>query len=144
MDMDTDIDQAHRLLEHFTAAYDTGDVAHLDKCLAPDYRHPNPAVARGIDGMRDAVRRWHAAVESPRLTVEDVVVDAAGHKVVARMTFSGRQVGDVLGIPASGRHFSIGLIDIFLVENGLFAQHWDQMDLLGLHRQLGAIPAIPA
>lgn len=130
---------AERLVDHFVAAYNDGDLGHLDHCIAADYRHPNPAVARGRDSMRAAVTRWRRAVESPKLTVEDLIVD--GDKIVARMTFSGRQVGEILGIPPGGREFSVGLIDIFLVENGMLAQHWDEMDLLGLHRQLGALPA---
>ncbi|MCH0541423.1 ester cyclase [Streptomyces sp. MUM 203J] len=130
---------ALQLMEHFLAAYNEGDPRHLDHCLHPEYRHPDPAAERGIQGMRKAVSRWSASVEGLRLTLDDLVVE--GDKVVARMTFSGRQVGAVLGIPPSGRRFSIGLIDIFLVEDGLFAQHWDEMDLLGLHRQLGALPA---
>ncbi|GGK82697.1 hypothetical protein Ppa06_59990 [Planomonospora parontospora subsp. parontospora] len=132
-------ESALRLMEHFLAAYNEGEPKHLDHCLHPDYRHPNPAAERGIEGMRAAVRRWAASVEDLRLTLDDLVVE--GDKVVARMTFSGRQVGTILGIPPSGERFSVGLIDIFLVEDGLFARHWDQMDLLGLHRQLGALPA---
>ncbi|MBN0043319.1 ester cyclase [Streptomyces actuosus] len=130
---------AQRLMDHFLAAYNEGDPRHLDHCLHPDYRHPDPSVERGIEGMRAAVRRWAAAIENLRLALDDLVVE--DDKVVARMTFSGRQTGTVLGIPPSGRRFSIGLIDIFLVEEGLFAQHWDQIDRLGLHRQLGAVPA---
>ncbi|GAA2291954.1 hypothetical protein GCM10010234_36350 [Streptomyces hawaiiensis] len=134
-----DREGALRLMDHFLAAYNEGDPRHLDHCLHPEYRHPNPAVERGVEGMRAAVRRWAASVEDLKLTLDDLVVE--GDKVVARMTFSGRQVGTILDIPPSGKHFSIGLIDIFLVEEGLFAEHWDQMDLLGLHRQLGALPA---
>jgi steroid delta-isomerase-like uncharacterized protein len=133
-----DIEQARKLLDHFAAAYNEGDLAQLDLCLSPDYQHPNPAVTRGIQGMREAVTKWRTAVESPYLRVDDVI--AGDDKVVARMTFSGRQVGEILGIPATGRKFSFGLIDIFLVENGLFVRHWDEMDLLGMFRQLGAIP----
>lgn len=130
-------DEAIRLLEHFTAAYNTGDVDQFDHCLSEDYRHPNPEVRRGRQGMRDAVLKWRGSVEDLHLTVEDIIAD--GGKVVARMTFSGRHVGEVMGLPPTGKEFSIGLIDIFLVENGLFAQHWDQMDRLGLYRQLGGL-----
>jgi predicted ester cyclase len=128
---------AEHLVSHFVAPYNDGDLNHFDECLAVAYRHPNPA-SQGRDGMRKAVRRWRDAVDPISLTLDDLIVE--GDKIVARMTFAGRQVGDILGIPASGRTFSVGLIDIFLVEDGLLAQHWDQMDLLGLYRQLGALP----
>jgi predicted ester cyclase len=128
---------AQRLVDDFVNAYNTRDPDLLDRCLAADYRHPNPAVPDRAT-FKAVVGRWCEVVEDLHLAVRDLIVD--GDKIVVRMTFSGRQVGEMLGIPPTHRTFSIGLIDIFLVENGRLAQHWDEMDLLGLHRQLGALP----
>ncbi|PYC80208.1 ester cyclase [Streptomyces tateyamensis] len=134
---------AEQLVADFVAAYNTGDPDLFDRCLVPDYRHPNPAVPDRA-AFKAVVARWCEVVADLSLTVEDLVVE--GDRIVVRMTFSGRQVGEVLGIPATGREFSVGLIDIFQVADGRLARHWDQMDLLGLHRQLGALPpaAVPA
>ncbi|TDC63684.1 ester cyclase [Micromonospora sp. KC207] len=135
-----DRDDALRLVDDFVGAYNDGDLSRLDRCVAAGYRHPNPAAAQGRDGMKQAVARWCSAVDGLRLPVEDVIVE--GDKIVVRMTFSGRRVGAILDIPPSGREFSIGLVDIFVVEDGLLAGHWDEMDRLGLYRQLGApVPA---
>ncbi|SEO89837.1 ester cyclase [Amycolatopsis saalfeldensis] len=128
---------AERLVGDFVSAYNTGNPELLDRCLAAGYRHPNPAVPDRT-AFKAVVGRWCSAVADLELAVRDLVVE--GDKIVARMTFSGRQVGEMLGIAPTGRAFSVGLIDIFLVEDGLLAQHWDEMDLLGLHRQLGALP----
>ncbi|WP_269857899.1 ester cyclase [Streptomyces sp. RPT161] len=132
---------AQRLVDDFVNAYNTGNADLLDRCMAADYRHPNPAVPDRA-AFKAVVGRWCDAVDDLELVVRDLVVE--GDKIVARMTFSGRQVGEVLGIAPTNRTFSVGLIDIFLVENGLLAQHWDEMDLLGLHRQLGALPEAAA
>ncbi|HEY2099753.1 ester cyclase [Amycolatopsis sp. NBC_01480] len=128
---------AERLVGDFVSAYNTGNPELLDRCLAADYRHPNPAVPDRA-AFKAVVGRWCSVVADLELAVQDLIVE--GDKIVARMTFSGRQVGEMLGIAPTGRVFSVGLIDIFLVEDGLLAQHWDEMDLLGLHRQLGALP----
>jgi predicted ester cyclase len=128
---------AERLVGDFVNAYNTGNPELLDRCLAADYRHPNPAVPDRA-AFKAVVGRWCSVVADLELAVQDLIVE--GDKIVARMTFSGRQVGEMLGIAPTGRVFSVGLIDIFLVEDGLLAQHWDEMDLLGLHRQLGALP----
>jgi predicted ester cyclase len=128
---------AERLVGDFVNAYNTGNPELLDRCLAADYRHPNPAVPDRA-AFEAVVGRWCSVVADLELAVQDLIVE--GDKIVARMTFSGRQVGEMLGIAPTGRVFSVGLIDIFLVEDGLLAQHWDEMDLLGLHRQLGALP----
>jgi predicted SnoaL-like aldol condensation-catalyzing enzyme len=34
----------------------------------------------------------------------------------------------------------LGTIDIWRIENGKFAEHWDQVDFAGLQRQLTAKP----
>jgi predicted ester cyclase len=128
---------AERLVGDFVSAYNTGNPELLDRCLAADYRHPNPAVPDRA-AFKAVVGRWCSVVADLELSVRDLVVE--GDKIVARMTFSGRQVGEMLGLAPTGRVFSVGLIDIFLVEDGRLAQHWDEMDLLGLHRQLGALP----
>ncbi|WBB77313.1 ester cyclase [Micromonospora sp. WMMD882] len=124
------------LVGHVLAAFNERDLSHLDRCIAPDYQHPNPARARGRQGMRDAVADWLAAVEDTRLELDDLLVD--GNRVTARMTFSGRQVGEVLGIPASGRTFSISVLDIFVVRDDMLVAHWDLMDRYALQQQLSA------
>ncbi|MFG1801638.1 ester cyclase [Micromonospora carbonacea] len=122
------------LVGHVLAAFNERDLSRLDQCIAPDYQHPNPARARGRQGMRDAVADWLANVENTRLDLDDLLVD--GDRVAARMTFSGRQVGEVLGIPPSGREFSVSVLDIFVVRDGMFVEHWDLMDRFALQQQL--------
>ncbi len=42
-------------------------------------------------------------------------------------------------IPASGRRFAIDAVDIFRVQDGQLAEHWDVMDVYGLFKQLGVL-----
>ena len=72
-----------------------------------------------------------------RLNVEDVV--AAEDKVAVRVTFRGTHVGELMGIPATGREVAITAIDIFRIEWGKTVELWSETDLLGLMRQLGVI-----
>ena len=65
---------------------------------------------------------------------------AEDDRVAARVTASARQVGEFMGIPPSGRSYTIGEIHIFRVRGGRIAEHWHQADLLGMMRQLGALP----
>ena len=71
-------------------------------------------------------------------TVEDMI--AEGDKVVARLTTQGTQTGPFLGIPPTGKHTSIGCIDINRMAGGKSVEHWLEMDTLGLLQQLGVIP----
>jgi predicted ester cyclase len=46
-----------------------------------------------------------------------------------------------MGIPATGRPVEMRSIDIWRVENGMFVEHWDELNTLQLLVQMGAIPA---
>jgi len=74
-----------------------------------------------------------------RVTVEDMI--AEGDKVVARYVAHGTPQGDFMGIPATGKAFTMTAIDILRFEDGKIAEHWIESDQLGMLQQLGAIPA---
>jgi predicted ester cyclase len=73
------------------------------------------------------------------MTIDDLV--AEGDEVVARLTATARQVGPFMGLPPSDRTYTIGEIHIFRIAGGQIVEHWHQADMLGLMRQLGALPA---
>lgn len=63
---------------------------------------------------------------------------AEDDRVAVRLTASARQVGEFMGIPPSGRTYTIGEIHIFRIRDGKVVEHWHQFDLPGMMRQLGA------
>jgi predicted ester cyclase len=69
-------------------------------------------------------------------TVEDLI--AGGDRVAVRLTASATQVGELAGLPASGKRYTIGEIHIFRIADGLIVEHWHQYDQAGMLRQLGA------
>jgi predicted ester cyclase len=77
-----------------------------------------------------------SAFPDAALTVEDVV--AAGDRVAFRSTLRGTHRGEFMGIPPTGRQFTIGLVDIIRIEDGKFVEQWGGPDMLGLLQQLGA------
>jgi predicted ester cyclase len=52
------------------------------------------------------------------------------------MTFNATHTQPLLGIAPTGRRFALRTIDIWRVENGKLAEHWDIVDYPGLQRQL--------
>ena len=69
-----------------------------------------------------------------QLRAEDRII--AGDKVVARMTFNATHTQPLRGIAPTGRRFALRTIDIWRVEGGKLAEHWDIVDYQGLQRQL--------
>ena len=75
-----------------------------------------------------------------KVTAEDVFVSADGSRVVGRFRYEGTHTGNVLGYAATGRPFAMRSIDIWRVENGLFVEHWDELNTLDIFIQIGAVP----
>jgi len=116
------------------------DLDLLDELVATDYieHDPLPGQGTGLQGIKDRYGMLIAGLD-PQFTIDDMI--AEGDKVVVRWTNNGTNVGDFLGIPATGRSFSTAGIDIYRVEGGKLAEHWHVVDVFGQMIQLGLIPA---
>ena len=70
--------------------------------------------------------------------MEDLVI--SGDRVVGRYVYRCTQTGDLMGIPASGNAVEMRSIDIWRVQDGMFVEHWDELNLLEVFQQVGALP----
>lgn len=113
------------------------DFSELDELMREDYIQHNPLVAQGSKGFREFFETWFKAVPDFKYDLKKVV--AEGDLVWAYGTYSGTQTGDWLGIPATGKAYTFDAVDIFRVENGRLAEHWDVLDTYGLFKQLGVV-----
>lgn len=59
---------------------------------------------------------------------------------VGRYRYEGTHTGHFLGYPATGNAFAMRSIDIWRVEDGRFAEHWDELNTLDIFIQVGAVP----
>jgi steroid delta-isomerase-like uncharacterized protein len=113
------------------------DFAQLKRFMHPDYIQHNPLVPQGSEGFRQFFESWFEA--SPDFKHEVKQIAVAGDRVWVYGTYSGTHSGDWLGLPATGKAYSFDAVDIFRVNDGKLAEHWDVMDTHSLFRQLGAI-----
>jgi predicted ester cyclase len=70
--------------------------------------------------------------------IEDLIAEE--DRVAVRVTAHGRHTGEFIGLAPSGREYTISEMHIFHVRDGKIAEHWRDADMLGLMRQLGALP----
>jgi len=119
----------------------TGDVdvdAMVDRFMAEDFVEHE--VIPGMDSTRDTPRQLFkmmlAAFPDFRATVHELLQD--GDKVVARVTFSGTQQGEFMGVPASGNRVEWSVIDILQFRDDQAVAHWGVMDLAAAMAQMSA------
>ena len=118
----------------------SGNLTVLDEVFDEEvvsYDPSEPEPIRGRDAYRAGVEEVLAAFSSRHLRIDDQISE--GDRVVTRWTFTGRQDGELLGIPATGVDVEFKGIDIHRIRNGRIVEEWSSWDALGLMRQLGAV-----
>jgi steroid delta-isomerase-like uncharacterized protein len=117
-----------------------GRTEAVDELLADDFvGHTWPSTGHPKDDLKAAIGRTSKGLSDPRFLVEDMIGE--GDQVAVRLTAEATQTGELMGMPASGKRYSIGEIHIFRVRDGKVAEHWHQFDQMKMMQQLGAMPA---
>ena len=111
----------------------------VDELLSDDFvGHTWPSTGHPKDDLKAAIGRTSKGLSDPRFVIEDIIGE--GDRVVVRLTAEATQTGEIMGMPGSGKRYSIGEIHIFRVRAGQVAEHWHQFDQMGMMRQLGGMP----
>ncbi len=117
--------------------FSKGDLSVLDETMTPDFQEHEglPGTRPGRDGVKDLVTMMRSAFPDLSVRIEDTF--EAGDQLCARATFMGTNTGSFMGNPPTGKHVEWEAIDLIRVRDGRCAEHWGQMDMLGLFSQLG-------
>ncbi len=119
------------------SVFNQHDFRVLEEFMREDYIQHNPLVPQGREGFRGFFQDAFRAVPDWKYGLKKII--SAGDFVWVYGTYSGTQTGDWLGIPATGKAFAFDAVDIFRLETGRLAEHWDVMDVYGLFKQLGVV-----
>jgi steroid delta-isomerase-like uncharacterized protein len=112
----------------------------VDELLSDDFvPHNWPFTGDGKADLKAAIERVSNGLTNPEWVIDDMI--AEGDRVAVRVTAQATQTGPFMGIPPSGRHYSIGEIHIFRIRDGRIVEHWHQFDGISMMQQLKAPPA---
>ena len=101
--------------------------------------HHPVAESRGIDGTKRLFTMYHTAFPDMQFEAEDLVEE--GDRVALRWRARGTNTGEFMGMPPTGRPVDVTGIDIYRIVDGKVKEHWPQLDMITLLRQLGVMPA---
>jgi steroid delta-isomerase-like uncharacterized protein len=130
----------HQLADLYVEMLNTHDPDLVDRFVAEDYINHNDFVDDGREGNRQFWGAFFTGLPDVSVTMEDLIV--SGDRVVGRFIYRGTHTGDLLGIPATGRPVEMRSIDIWRVRDGMFAEHWDELNLMQVFQQVGALPPL--
>jgi steroid delta-isomerase-like uncharacterized protein len=136
------VEQNKELCRRLYAAVSTGDYDALDQLVVANFVEHEmvaPGMPTGREGLKALFRMIRQAMPDMVMTPEQIV--AEGDLVAIRAVMTGTQTGAFMGLPPSGKHVEITVMDLDRIENNQFTEHWGVGDMLALMTQIGAIPA---
>jgi len=111
------------------------DLSTLDECMRDDYIQHNPDCPQGKAGFVAFFTDIFAAVPDFKYTLLKIV--AEGDLVFMYSRTTGTHTGTWLGMPATGSKLDFNVVDIFRLQDGMIAEHWDVADTLALFTTIG-------
>jgi len=94
---------------------------------------------RGPEDVKRFMGEFREAFHDFHTEIEDQI--AEDDKVVTRWRMRGTHRGEFRGIAPTGNELDITGIGIFRFADGKVVESWDNLDQLGMMRQLGVMPS---
>jgi steroid delta-isomerase-like uncharacterized protein len=134
-----DADRNQATVRTIVEAFNANDLERVLACFAPDAALHEPYVDEPIAGT-EALREFHQvlfeAFPDETLTIEQLL--STGHWVIARTVASGTQTGEFLGIPPTGRRFSVPECLVYEMDDDARVRNqWTYVDSGLIAKQLG-------
>lgn len=102
--------------EIFDKIVNGGDADLAEEFYKEDYLQHNPHVEQGLAGLQKLIRRMHASGDPMRAEIK--LMNAEDDKVWLLVEWSGGSLPE--GVPRLTH-----TAEIFRVEDGMMAEHWD-------------------
>ncbi len=128
------------LLKHIDA-WSKHNVDLIDTVFAENGIYEDVAfeiVSHGREEIKNGLKENFAAVPDFKIELTDWF--SSGNKLACQWIMSGTQTGDYLGLPATGKSFSVRGASIAVIKDGKFERWTDYYDAYLFLKQLGVIP----
>ena len=122
--------------------WNKGHMDELSRYVATDvvfHDAPIPGLPAGIEGVKHIPAFWRTVFPDMHITIDDLV--AEGDTVVQRFVMEGTHQGDLMGIPPTGKHVTMGGINFFRLADGKIVERWGIADTVSALQQIGVLPA---
>lgn len=136
--METTEQNKDLIREIIDEAFNGGNFDRVPEWFVPDYVAHVPGVPglpSGPQAFTLVITMWRAAFADLHMTIEDLV--AEGDKVANRFTTTGTHTGDLFGVPATGKTFTVGSQEVHRIVDGRVVESWVCNDVPLIFQQLG-------
>jgi steroid delta-isomerase-like uncharacterized protein len=116
----------------------------IDELLAPDFvEHQEfPGLEPNREGVKKFFAMWREAFPDTRAAIDQMVVQ--GDLVAVYGMWQGTHQGEFLGVPGTGKQFTVPSADFIRFRDGVCVEHWGVFDSGAMMQQLGIVPSMAA
>ena len=125
------------VLTLYETVFRNHDFSRLDGIMRDDYIQHNEDCPQGKAGFVEFFEDIFRGIPDFSYTMKRIV--AEGDFVMLYSTTTGTHTNEWLGCPPTGNRLNFDVVDIFRLENGLIAEHWDVADTLKLFTTIGRV-----
>ena len=100
---------------------------------------PFPGTTPDREGIKQFIKIIRDAFPDIKLTIEDLIAES--DKVVERLTVTGTNKGEFMGITPTGKQITVPVITINRLAGDKIVERWSISDQLAMMQQLGVIPS---
>jgi predicted ester cyclase len=123
-----------QLVDRYFAAVNAHDTSKFPEIFTESYIQHSGRSPSGLQAQIANYQRIFENWPDFQSRVDDRIF--GGDKIVVRTTFTATHTKTIQGFAPTGKRVSWRTIDIWRVENGKLAEHWDMVDIAGLQKQL--------
>ena len=135
--MDTHRDFFKQFVQFINTA-DENLAQQLISPLAKFHVPEQPEPLQGPKGYLMIIAMMRSGFPDIQWTLEEMI--AEGDKVAVRYTMQGTHQGEFFGFAATGKSILVQAINFYRLVDDQIVEEYGQPDMLGLLRQIGAIP----
>jgi steroid delta-isomerase-like uncharacterized protein len=132
--MSSGIEANKTLVRRFFAAIESGDFRVFDEIVAQDYDDHLAGQSPGRETLKQYFARLRAAFPDLKLPISMMV--AEDDRVAVLNSVRGTHKGDFGGLKATGRQIDAMAFQLYRIQNGQLAEHWEVADFATIMRQL--------
>jgi predicted ester cyclase len=137
----TQVEQRNKdIVVAMTDAFNTRNVTALDNLIAQDIIENRPGVGQGIEATKGFLASLMQAFPDFITEIEHII--AEGDLVVVFTNTTGTHEGEFIfapGVRPTGEEISFRAADLYRIEDGKIAEHWDVIEILDMLAKMGTI-----
>ncbi len=134
------ISVVRRFYELLQDYWRTGNADALDEVVSPTATVRIPGFPPVFAAAKQVLPVFRSALPDMKFTVHTVF--AEGDLVVDRVTWTGTNAGEMMGLPATGKVLTVSELHLTRVSNGRIVErsgNWGQLEML---QQMGVVPQL--